>query len=206
MYLFEDALIIRFMFKQVNWKKRGLVRFLGFGRGTILLDKGDGQWYSEKNSRIKCNIANAVAPHHDLNCSEFKERIKTVCSVLHGKQHQPKIAPHEAPSRHVLEYLLFRWKARMNQFANPDWKGKKVISRTYKEWPLAMGLNPRRIYTSMAGTLETIAELGRDPSDKDEYDCGKTAEEAFEVVMAILLQDQPYWDPPALGKLVSSFF
>ena len=94
--------------------------------------------------------------------------------------------------------------ARMNQFSKPDWKGKKVIARTYKEWPLAMGLNPKRIYTSMAGTLETVAELGRDPGEKDNYDFGKPAEEAFEVIMAIVMQNQRYWDPPALGKLIIS--
>ena len=114
------------MFQYENWKKRGFVRFLGFGRGTILLDKSDEHWYSEKNNKIKCNIANVVAPHHDLNCSEFKEKVNTVCSVQHGKRHQPKLYPHEAPSRFLLEYLLFRWKARINQFSKPDWKGKKV--------------------------------------------------------------------------------
>ena len=117
----------------MNWKKKELVWFLGFGRGAIFIDKTNGHWYSEKNGVIKCNIAIAVWHHHDISFSEFKEKIKTVCSVQHGKKHQPKHDPHEVPSRQVMEYVLFRGKARISQLKKPWWKGKKVVANTYKE-------------------------------------------------------------------------
>ena len=91
----------------------------------------------------------------------------------------------------------------MNQFKKPDWQAKKVIAKTYKEWPLAIGLNPKQVYTSMVGTLETVTELGRDPGERDEYDFGKPAEEAFEIIMVIRMEHQSYWDPPEFGKCLN---
>lgn len=59
------------------------MRFLGFGRGSIYLDPEDGHWYNERNGKAKCNVAKVVLPHHDINCEDYQERLRTSCNS-HG--------------------------------------------------------------------------------------------------------------------------
>ena len=177
------------------------MRFLGFGRGSIYLDPEDGHWYNERNGKAKCNVAKVVLPHHDINCEDYQERLRTSCNIQLGNRHK---LDHRPPERQVMEYLLFRWKARMNQFERPGWERRRVIALTYKEWPLAMSLNPRRLCHSMQGVLDTVVVLAEDPDSKAEFDFGMKAKEDFDIIMGLLLQETEYWDPPVLGKFLKS--